>query len=98
MENVWVIEKRLMGDTRLNNAEKLKAAIEARLVTSIPHWVNTTIHVKLDWNMDKLFNGLFVLKIFAHLPIIFKCSMDLNLVVSLAVNHNDITLCVIHSL
>ncbi len=57
IENLWVIVKRKMRDTRPNNADDLKAAIKAdwasispeqchRLITSIPRCNDAVIHAK----------------------------------------------------
>ncbi len=57
IENIWVIFKRKMSDTRPNNAGDLKAAIKAtwasitpeqchRLIASMPRHIDAVIHAK----------------------------------------------------
>ncbi len=57
IENLWGIVKKKMRDTRHNNADNLKAAIEAtwasittelchRLISSMPHHIDAVIHAK----------------------------------------------------
>ncbi len=57
IENLWGIVKRNMRDTRLNNADDLKAAIKAtwasitpeqchRLIASMPRCIDAVIHAK----------------------------------------------------